>query len=139
MRRFCIIVLSVLLLYGGVAQAFGNCSVDWGHSNHDDTSHTHGTTLRQSESDKNLPHDSSPIIHCIKLNLQIGPMLETSRIRITRPSNHGVHLQGTVASLTGSLLSRAIDYHPKLFSYCPSSISIPATTSLRVFISVFQI
>ena len=140
MRRLCIIVLAVLLIHGGVAQALGSCSVDWGRSDHDETSHaTHRTNLRGPGASGDLPPDSSSVIHCRKLNLQIGPMIEASRIRTSRTSNHGVHMQGAVASATGILLSWAKHYHPKLFSYRPSSISIPTTSSFRVFLSVFQI
>ncbi len=140
MKRLCTIVLSVLLLYAGVAQALGACSVNWGHSHHNDTLHaTHRTIIRQPGSDGNLQHGSSSEIHCLKLNLQIGPMIETSRIRATGPSDYGVHLQGSVASGAGILPSWAKHYHPKLFSYRPSSISIPTTSSFHVFLSVFQI
>ncbi len=141
MRRLCIIVLAVLLISGGVGQALGSCSVDWGRSDNYDTPHsTYRTTIGQPGSDGNLRHGSSSIIHCLKLNLQIGPMIETSRIRTTGPSNHGVPPQGSVASGAGLLLSWVMHYHPKLFLlYCPSSISIPATSSFRVFLSVFQI
>ncbi len=141
MRRFCIIVLSVLLLYWGVAQALGACSVDWGRSDHNDTLHaTPRTTLQHSGLGRNLQNGSSFVTRCLKLNLQIGPMIESSRIRTTGPSNIGMPLQGSVASGAGVLLSWAKHYHPKLFSlYRPSSISIPATSSFHVFLSVFQI
>ena len=141
MRPLCIIVLAVLLINGGVAQALGGCSVDWGHSDHDETSHaTHRTNLRGPGAIGDLPPASSSVIHCPELNLRIGHMIETSRIRTTRPSNNSVPLQGAVTSGAGLLLSWVKHYHPKLFLlYRPSSVSIPATSSFRVFLSVFQI
>lgn len=141
MRRLYIIVLTVLLIYGGVAQALGGCSVDWGRSDHNNTPHsTYRGTLRQPGSDGNLQHRSSSVIHCLKLNLQIGPMIESSRIRTIRLSNNGVPPQGSVASGPGLLLRWAKHDHAKLFSlYRPSSISIPTTSPFHVFLSVFQI
>lgn len=140
LRTIQVIVLSLAVIYGGVAQAFETCSVDWGHSDRSDISHsTHRTTIMQSGTVGNLPHGSPSVIHCLEFNLQIGPMMETSRIRITGSSNYGVNLQWPVASAAGILFSWANHYHPKLFSYRPSSISIPATSPFRVFLSVFQI
>ena len=140
MRRLCIIVLAVLLLYGGVAQALGSCSVDWGRSDHDETSHaTHQTNLRGPDASGDLPPASSSVIHCLKLTLQIDPVIETSRIRTTRPSNIGVPLQKVAASGSATVLNSARNYGLNFLALHGPSISIPATSSFRVFLSVFQI
>ena len=140
MRRLCLIVLSVLIIYGGVARALVACSVDWGHSIYNDPPpSTHRTTLWQPGSDGNLHHGLSSVIHCLKLNLQIGPVIETSRIRTTGPIKHGLLLQKSVASTAGIFLSWINHYSRKLFSYRPSSISIPATSSFHLFLSVLQL
>ena len=140
MRRLCIIVIPVLLIYGGVAQALGGCSVDWGHSGHNDTPHsTHRKTIQQPGSGENLQHGSSPVIECLKLNPQFGPMIEVSRIRTTRPSNNIVPLQKLTASGSATVLNSARNYGLKFLALHGRSISLPTTLSLHVFLSVFQI
>jgi len=140
MRRLCIIVLAVLLIYGGVAQALGGCSVDWGHSGYNDTPHsTQRKTLQQPGSGENLQHRSSPVIQCLKLNLQIGPMIEASRIGTIRPSNNSLPLQKLAASGSATVLDSARNYGLNFLALHGPSMSIPATSSFRVFLSVFQI
>ena len=140
MRHLCIIVLAVLLIYGGVAQPLGACSLDWGHSDHNDTPHsTHRTNLWQPGSDGNFEHGSSSVIHCLKLNLQIDPVIETSRIRTTRPSNVGVPLQKLAASGSATVLNSARNYGLKFLALHGPSISLPTSSSFHVFLSVFQL
>ena len=140
MRRLCIIVLSVLLLYAGVARALGACPVDWSKSDQNGTLHaTHRTTLEEPGFSGNRPPGSSSVIHCPRINLQIGPIIESSRVGTSGLSNHGIPLQESVASGAGILLNGAMHYHTKFSSHRPPSISFPATSSFYVFLSVFQI
>lgn len=140
MKRFCIIVLSIFLIYGGVAQTLGACSVDWGNSDHNDTLHaTHRTNLLGPGASGDLPPASSSVIHCPRLNLQIGPVIDASWILTTRPSNVGMPLQKLAASGLATVLSSARNYSLNSLAGRDRSTSLPIISSLHVFLSVFQI
>lgn len=82
MKRLGIIVLSVLVLYAGVAWALEKCWDREGHADHpaSETRHHSHSTLGHSHSD-----DSSSLIHCFSLTNRIGPATNTGITRLSRP------------------------------------------------------
>ena len=139
MKRLFTLLVSVILLYAGVAHALTACSVELGHPAHDETSHsTHSTALRQPDSNRHTHHRTSAVIHCLTHKHQIGPMIETGRVSTPRRFEIGVPLQKLVGSGEGILLSWSKDYHPKLFTYRPPIISNPVGSSFHAFLSVFR-
>jgi hypothetical protein len=97
MKRFGIIVLSILVLYAGVAWALEKC---WNHEAHAD--HLASETRHHSHSSLGHSHpsdDSFLLIHCLSLGNRVGPATKTATTRLSRP-------------IEGILLDRSHDIPP---------------------------
>jgi hypothetical protein len=83
MKRLGIIVLSILVLYAGVAWALEKCLDREGHADHlaSETHHDSHSSLRHSH----LSDDSFPLIHCFSLANRVGPATKTATTRLLRP------------------------------------------------------
>ncbi|GEM_PF-1844992 len=99
MKRFGIIVLSILVLYAGVAWALEKC---WGIEGHAD--HVASEAHHDSHSFLHHSHptdDSFPLIHCFSLANRVGPATKTATTRLPRPIE-GVSLFGSHSILAVS-------------------------------------
>lgn len=100
MKRFGIIVLSILVLYAGVAWALEKCWDREGHGDHlaSETHHDSHSSLRHSHPSD----DSSPLIHCFSLANRVGPATKTVTTRLSPPIE-GVSLFGLHSILAVSI------------------------------------
>jgi hypothetical protein len=135
MVRIGIIALSALLLYSGVAWALTGC--DW-HQGHDHAGHgaPHGTRSSSPEESEST-HGAQATIKCLDSTYVIGPMLRSSSPNRLRSFKEAVPLKDGVGLLAVPSGQRNhSDVRHRAFRF--SSISLPATLSLRLFLSILQ-
>jgi hypothetical protein len=80
MKRIAVILLSVVLVYGGIASALGNClrhddKHEHSVGNHD--SYSHASTIRSDLGDIYWP-----VIHCPSAARRLGPAIQTSSTQL---------------------------------------------------------
>jgi hypothetical protein len=83
MKRFGIIVLSILVLYAGVAWALEKCLDHESHVDHPASENHH-----DSDSSLGFAHasnDAFALIHCASLANRVGPAINTATARLPRP------------------------------------------------------
>ena len=81
--RICaVIVLSVALMYSGVAWAVNNCLREHAHSEHEAAEHHHHE--QDSESHKDSHDPSNPIVHCASLFHYAGPSAVVASFNLFR-------------------------------------------------------
>jgi hypothetical protein len=140
MRRFTTIVMSVLFLYAGVAWAFEGCSLALERSDFVGTlrKSDHTTPTDSSSSEKRLIGPST-IIHCLRVSLEIGPVIESLQARFSRHSSDGMPLKVSAPQMSKILLDEVNEYPLKFFSFRSASISFPQRSSVYAFVGVFRI
>ena len=132
MKCFAVILLSFSLSHAGIAWALQDCSLEWDHSEH-----SHLNLKNPNHSDPRT--GSSVTIHCVKSNLKVGPVVQTSRVRFHRPSSDGVSLKEYLAPDLRDLHS-AMKINPLKFPFIRSYPILLATNrSLHLVLTVFQI
>lgn len=133
MKQFLIILLSLLLLYAGVASAFANCAFDWGHEH---ATHSHpGAEL----ADDNTKPASPASIHCAKLASRLGPMATNVQLRVPNASKYVLFPNSRIAS-DHQHQDTTRDYPLKILSFRSSSISFATNSShLHRLLAVLQI
>ena len=99
MKRIGIIVLSILVLYAGVAWALEKC---WARESHADyvaseTHHDSHSSLRHSHPSD----DSVSLIHCCSFGNWVGPATKTAATNLHRP------IEGVSLDSSHSILSTA--------------------------------
>src|SRR3972149_5648101 len=84
MKRLGTIVLSILVLYAGVAWALEKCWAREGHADYvaSETHHDSHSSLRHSHPSG----DSFSLIHCCSFANGVGPATKTAVTRLRRPS-----------------------------------------------------
>ena len=125
MKRIGILLLSFLVIHGGVAWALSDCV----------TRDHHNSLVSEEDADS---HDSSEsVIHCLPMNEQLGPCISLRSVEIP-PSEkqfklHSVSFSGTVSPVVETTL-----WLEALFetTRSPSSLADP---SRHLFLSVFRI
>lgn len=134
MKRFIIILLSVLVLYAGVAWALEACLRHDGHFDH-------ATPERRSDSSALVSHDDSrdpsvPIIHCTSATQEMGPMARVASVTISRSDKiiplDTAFLHGARSALGSGLWLDALFKRATAF---PSPINL----ARHLFLSVLQI
>ena len=82
MKRLGTIVLSILVLYAGVAWALEKCLARDGHAEHvaSEAHHDSHSSLRHSHPSD----DSFSPIHCVSLANRVGPATKTVMTRLSR-------------------------------------------------------
>src|SRR3989304_9508834 len=82
MKRLGIIVLSIRVLYAGVAWALEKCLARDGHAEHvaSEAHHDSHSSLRHSHPSD----DSFSPIHCVSLANRVGPATKTVMTRLSR-------------------------------------------------------
>lgn len=135
MKRIWILVLSLLLLYGGVAWAVGACLQDDRHVDHTPSGHHSNLPVLGSHVDS---QDSSvPAIHCAPVSQPVGPAARVASPEIPR-SNKSVALH---AELLPGALSTALEkglWSESLFKKLVM-FSSPIEPERYLFLSVFRI
>ena len=83
MKRFGTIVLSILVLYAGVAGALEKCLAREGHADYlaSETHHDSHSSLRHTHPSD----DSFSLIHCCSFANRVGPATKTALTRLPRP------------------------------------------------------
>jgi len=83
MKRLGTIVLSILVLYAGVAWALEKCLAREGHADYlaSETHHDSHSSFRHSHPSG----DSFSLIHCFSLANRVGPVTKTATTRLPRP------------------------------------------------------
>ena len=83
MKRLGIIILSILVLYAGVAWALEKCWAREGHADYvaSETHHDSHSSLRHSHPSG----DSFSLIHCCSFANGVGPATKTAVTRLPRP------------------------------------------------------
>lgn len=132
-KRAAFIILSILLLFGGVAAAFLNCTSTPAHSHgrHEDTnpSHAHFTPDFMLAADH-----ATAEIHCSKLPHRVGQMLKSAGPEPSRLAARS--LSRTLSALAPSdpaARLRGSFYRPRAPDHLPKG------SSYRLLLSVFQI
>jgi hypothetical protein len=102
MKRFGIIVLSILVLYAGAAWALEKCLDRESHADHLASENHHD----DSDSSVGFSHasdDSFALIHCSSLANRIGPARTTATARLPRPIEVAslVHIHSTALASIG--------------------------------------
>ena len=132
MKCFAVIILSFSLFHAGIAWTLQGCSLHWEHSEH---SHLNPGKPNHS----NLPTGSSATIHCLKSNLEVGPILQSSRVRIHRPFSDGVSLKKQLG-LDARNLPFTTKIHLLKFPVIRFNPILYSTNqSLHLVLTVFQI
>jgi len=113
MKRFGIVLLSILVLYAGVAWTLEKCLDRESHADHADhlASENHHDDSNSSVGLSHASDDSLSLIHCFSSPNRVGPAMKTTTARLPRPIE--------VASL--------IPFH----STAPASIRLSSPVSLR--------
>ena len=83
MKRLGVIVMSIFVLYAGVAWALEKC---WDHEGHAD----HLASETHHDSHPSLRHfhpsdDSFSLIHCCSFPNRVGPAVPTAKTKLLRP------------------------------------------------------
>jgi hypothetical protein len=83
MKRFGIIVLSILVLYAGAAWALEKCLDRESHADHlaSETHHDSASSVGHSDASD----DSSALIHCSSVADRVGPLMTIAKTRRLRP------------------------------------------------------
>jgi len=106
MKRFGIIVLSIFVLYAGVAWALEKCLAREGHADYlaSETHHDSDSSPRHSHP----PDDSFSLTHCCSFANGVGPATKTAVTNLDRRIE-GVSLNNSHSSLSAASmeLSRA--------------------------------
>ena len=135
MKRIWIIVLSFLLLYGGVAWAFEACLQGDHHSNHATSGHHSDSPIPVGHDDSRDP--SLPMIHCAPLSHQASPAVKAVSPEIPR-SDKVVPLD--IASLPSALSAvLSNDFWLEALFKRTVAFSLPIDLARHLFLSVLQI
>jgi hypothetical protein len=78
MKRFAAVLLSFVLLYGGVAWALGQCLS--GHDRHEHP--VQGPQDHESAAVNGSGAAASPVFHCPTVDLRIGPAAQSGSARL---------------------------------------------------------
>jgi hypothetical protein len=99
MKRIGVIVLSIFVLYGGVASALEKCWAREGHADHlaSETHHDSYSSLGHSHPSD----DSVSLIHCCSFGNRVGPATKTAATNLHRP------IEGVSLDKAHSILSTA--------------------------------
>jgi hypothetical protein len=135
MKRIAVVLLSLFLIYGGVASALATCLRQHDHPDHsseDHSIHFHGSVSSDSSQDP-----ARPVIHCPFPENQIGPTVPsrlTKLRRTDRVTSIHAHFSYIPASVTlsGSLWLEAVFRGILTFSY-------PDNFGRHLFLSVLRI
>ena len=135
MKRIWILILSFLLLYGGVAWAIEACLQDDRHIDHAPSGHHSNLQVLESHDDSRNP--SAPAIHCAPVSQPVGPAARVASPEIPR-SNQSVALH---ADLLPGALSAAFEKDLWLEALFRRLItfSLPGDLARHLFLSVLQI
>lgn len=100
MKRLGVIILSILILYAGVAWALEKCWHPEGHADHlsSENHQDSYSSLRHSHPSD----DSAPLIHCLFIHNRVGPATKTATTTLSRPIE-AVSLFGSHATLAVSM------------------------------------
>ena len=82
-KHFGVVVLSILVLYAGVACALHNCWSREGHSDHPASGTHHNSS--SSLGHPGASDDSLPLTHCFALVNRIGPAAMTATTTLSQP------------------------------------------------------
>jgi len=106
MKRLGIIILSILVLYAGVAWALEKCVAREGHADHLASETHHGSHSFSGHSHPS--EDSFSLIHCFSLADRVGPAMTTATTNLHRPIE-GISLDSShsILSTASMELSRA--------------------------------
>lgn len=135
MKQIWIILLSLLLLYGGVAWALEACLRHDGH-------YDHASSEDRSDSQAFVSHDDSrdasvPVIHCTPVTEQVGPAARMASAEIPRSDKgvalHMVSRPDPVSPVLGNNL-----WLEAVFKRI-ATISLPFDLARHLFLSVLQI
>ncbi len=131
MKRFAVIFLSLSLFHAGIAWALQDCSLHW-----DQSEHRH---INEKPDHSDLPTGSTVTIHCVKSSYEIGPVVQSSRVRIHRPFANGVSLKDYLA-FDSRDFHPAMKIHPRKFPFARSYPVLLATNQLlHLVLTVFRI
>jgi hypothetical protein len=135
MKRFGIIVLSILVLYAGVAWVLEKCLRHDDHLDHAVSDHHSDSQTLSSHDDSRDP--SVPVIHCTSMSEEVGPAVRVVSAEIRR-SDSGASLHAV--SSTDALSARLKNdlWLEALFKKL-LTFSLPIDPSRHLLLSVLQI
>ena len=133
--RICaIIILSVALMYSGVAWAVNNCLREHAHTEQDVPEHHHHE--HDSDNHKDSQGPFNPIIHCTSLFNHTGPSAVVASFNLFR-SGKALSLN---VSLVPDLVFPEIETNVWLQSLFKRVLTVPFRTDRpHLFLSVLQI
>lgn len=133
--RICaIIILSVALMYSGVAWAVNNCLREHAHTEQDVPEHHHHE--HDSDNHKDSQGSSNPIVHCTSLFDDAGPSAVVASFNLFRS---GKALPLYFSSIP-HLVFPAIETDVWLQSLFKRNLTIPFPTDRpHLFLSILQI
>ncbi|HEY7560045.1 MAG TPA: hypothetical protein VIH18_35145 [Candidatus Binatia bacterium] len=132
MKRIAVVLLSLFLIYGGVAWALATCLRQHDRPSEDHSIHFHGSVSSGSSQDP-----AGPVVHCPFPESQIGPAARGASTELSR-WHRAAAVQGPfyhiLASVTlnGSLWLDAVFRGILTFSY-------PDNFGRHLFLSVLRI
>jgi len=129
MKRFSIVLLSLLLLFAGGASVFASCAFEWGHGH---AAHSHFDAP-----DETRPA-ASATIHCKKLAFPLGPMAVNAQLQFSNAFKQVLYPKHRIASDEHDY-DTITDYPLKFPSYRSSSISLATTSNLLSLLAVLRI
>jgi len=126
MKRIKILLLSFLLIHGGVAWAMSDCLGIHDH---------HSALVSEQDADS---HDSSePVIHCPPINQQVGPAVKLNSIQIPSSERQFKLQSASFSGVVSPVLKTTLWLEaPFETTRSPSSLANPAR---HLFLSVFRI
>ena len=133
--RICaIIILSVALMYSGVAWAVNNCLREHAHTEQDVPEHHHHE--HDSDNHKDSQGSSNPIVHCTSLFDDAGPSAVVASFNLFR-SGKALSLH---VSLVPALVFAEIKTNVWLQSLFKRNLTIPFPPDRpHLFLSILQI
>jgi hypothetical protein len=135
MKRIAIVLLSLFLIYGGVAWALATCLRQHDHPDH--SSEDHSIQFHSSVGSESPQHPAGPVIHCPFSENQICPAARGASTELSRWQRAAAvqgpfyHIPASV-TLNGSLWLDAVFRGILTFSY-------PDNFGRHLFLSVLRI
>jgi hypothetical protein len=136
MKRIKILLLSFLLIHGGVAWAFDDCLHSHHHSTDEILTHHHFDSGNQASHDDSQD-PSVPVIHCVSPIHQVGPAALAASATLNR-SSEGIQLQSSVLPQTIAPVFRNNLWLEALFKKIVT-FSLPSDLARYLFLSVLRI
>src|SRR5215470_1901303 len=126
MKRIKILLLSFVLINGGVAWAMTDCLAVHDH---------HSALVAEENADS---HDSSePVIHCPPINQQVGPGVQLGSVQISSSERQFKLQSASFSGVVSPVIETTLWLEaPFETTRSPSSLANPAR---HLFLSVFRI